>query len=55
MAGVDNVVMPEKVGGAMMAKLVARPDILEFLEKLSIRGDAPTNLEESPVKTCPKI
>lgn len=46
MAGVDNVVMPEKVGGAHMAKLIARPDIIEFLDRLSIMGEAPTNLEE---------
>lgn len=46
MAGVDNVVMPEKVGGAHMAALVARPDIIEFLEHISVHGDEPTNLEE---------
>ncbi|MCF8304327.1 MAG: potassium channel protein [Bacteroidales bacterium] len=45
-AGVNSVVMPERVGGAHMAKLVARPDVLEFLEHLSIRGDDPTNIEE---------
>jgi len=54
MAGVDNVVLPEKVGGAHMAKLVARPDIIEFLDKLSIRGDAPTNLEEISCANLPK-
>jgi voltage-gated potassium channel len=45
-AGVNNVVMPEKVGGAHMAKLIARPDTVEFLEKLSFTGDSPTNIEE---------
>lgn len=45
-AGVDNVVMPERVGGAHMATLVAKPDIMEFLERLSVHGTAPTNLEE---------
>ncbi len=45
-AGVNNVVMPEKVGGAHMAKLIARPDTVEFLEHLSITGDSPTNIEE---------
>lgn len=54
MAGVDNVVMPEKVGGAHMAKLVARPDVLEFLDKLSVLGDAPTNLEEITCDNLPK-
>lgn len=46
MGGVDNVVLPEKVGGAHMANLVARPDIIEFLDHLSVHGSDPTNLEE---------
>ena len=45
-AGVNNIVMPEKVGGAHMASLVTKPDVIEFLEHLSIHGDEPTNLEE---------
>lgn len=44
-AGVDHVVMPEGVGGAHMAKLVTRADILEFLDHLSITGSSATNLE----------
>lgn len=44
--GVDSVVLPEKVGGAHMAMLVARRDVLEFLDHLSVNGNAPTNLEE---------
>jgi voltage-gated potassium channel len=45
-AGANNVVMPEKVGGSHMATIVARPDVMEFLQHLSIHGDEPTNLEE---------
>jgi voltage-gated potassium channel len=45
-AGVNNIVMPEKVGGAHMASLVTKPDVVEFLEHLSIHGTEPTNLEE---------
>jgi voltage-gated potassium channel len=45
-AGANSVVMPEKVGGSHMATLIARPDILEFLEHLSVHGKEPTNLEE---------
>jgi len=44
-AGVDHVVMPEGVGGAQMAKLVTRADVLEFLDHLSITGSSETNLE----------
>lgn len=46
MAGVDNVVMPERVGGAHMANLVTRPDIIEFMDHVSLHGDDPTTLEE---------
>ena len=45
-AGVNNIVMPEKVGGAHMATLVTKPDVVEFLEHLSIHSEEPTNLEE---------
>jgi len=44
-AGVDHVVMPEHVGGAHMANLVTRRDVVEFMDHLSITGDSETNLE----------
>ena len=53
-AGVKSVVLPEKVGGAHMAKLIASPDIVEFLEHLSIRGEDPTNLEEIECHQLPE-
>lgn len=46
MAGVNSVVMPERVGGAHMATLVAQPDVMEFLEHLNIHGDSPVQLME---------
>jgi voltage-gated potassium channel len=46
MAGVDNVVMPERVGGSHMANLVTRPDIIEFMDHVSVHGEDPTSLEE---------
>ena len=53
MAGVDNVVMPERIGGAHMATLVAQPDIVEFLEHLSIHGDDRTQLMEIMCSNLP--
>ncbi len=44
-AGVDHVVLPESVGGAHMAKLVTRRDVVEFLEHISLTGSSSTNLE----------
>lgn len=46
MGGVDHIVMPEKVGGMHMARLVARSNIVEFLDHLSIRGSNPSIIEE---------
>lgn len=52
MAGVDNVVMPERVGGAHMANLVTTPDIIEFLDHVSVHGEDPTSLEQFE---CPEV
>jgi voltage-gated potassium channel len=46
MAGVDSVVMPERVGGAHMATLVSKPDIVEFLEHLTLHDTADAQLTE---------
>lgn len=45
-AGVKNIVMPEKVGGAHMAKLITSRDLVDFIDHMSIHGDSETNLEE---------
>jgi len=52
MAGVNNVVMPERVGGAHIANLVTSPDIIEFLDHVSVHGQDPTRLEEI---VCPEL
>ncbi|MCF8331629.1 MAG: potassium channel protein [Bacteroidales bacterium] len=46
MAGVNKVIMPEKVGGSHMASLVTKPDLVEFLQQISLKGEHETNLEE---------
>ena len=47
--GANHVVMPEGVGGGHMATLVMSPNIVEFLEHLSIDGSSAINLEEVEV------
>jgi voltage-gated potassium channel len=37
-AGADNVIMPEKIGGAHMAALVTKPYITEFIANLTGQG-----------------
>jgi voltage-gated potassium channel len=54
MAGVDSVVLPERVGGAHMATLVAQPDIVEFLEHLTLHSDTPTQLMEIACHELPE-
>jgi len=53
-AGADNVIMPDKLGGAHMASLVITPDIIEFIDRLSIEGESATNLVEILTDDLPK-
>jgi voltage-gated potassium channel len=52
-AGADNVIMPDKVGGAHMASLVAMPDVIEFLDHIRIQGGDSINLEEISMDQLP--
>ena len=45
-AGANNVIMPDKLGGDHMASLVVMPDLITFMDQLSIEGESTTNLEE---------
>ncbi len=36
-AGADHVIMPDRIGGAHMAGLVSRPDVVEFIDYLGTR------------------
>ncbi len=46
LAGADKVIMPDKIGGDHMASLVVLPDLITFMDKLSLEGERTTNLEE---------
>lgn len=45
-AGANKVIMPDKIGGDHMASLVLMPDLITFMDQLSIEGESTTNLEE---------
>lgn len=45
-AGANNVIMPDKVGGAHMASLVMKPDVMEFIDHITAEGGDNVNLEE---------
>ena len=53
-AGASNVIMPDKLGGDHMASLVATPDVIEFVDRLTIEGETTANLEEIAVDDLPK-
>jgi len=50
-AGANNVIMPDKVGGAHMASLVTTPDVVEFLDNITLEGQANINLEEIEINS----
>lgn len=50
LAGANNVIMPDKIGGDHMASLVVMPDLVEFLDNLSILDDNKVNVEEVAIE-----
>ncbi len=50
-AGANNVIMPDKVGGAHMASLVMKPDVMEFIDHITAQGGDNINLEEITFET----
>jgi len=53
-AGANNVIMPDKLGGDHMASLLVTPDIVEFVDKLAVDSHNATHLEEIIVEELPK-
>lgn len=50
LAGANKVIMPDKIGGDHMASLVVMPDLITFMDKLSMEGGDTTNLEEVAIE-----
>ncbi|OUR90351.1 potassium channel protein [Flavobacteriales bacterium 34_180_T64] len=50
LAGANNVILPDKIGGDHMASLVVVPGLLEFIDNLSIVGKSNINIEEIAVE-----
>ncbi|MBR9853438.1 MAG: potassium channel protein [Algicola sp.] len=48
--GANKVIMPDKIGGDHMASLVVMPNLITFLDQLSIEGEHTTNLEEVSIE-----
>ncbi len=45
-AGATNIIMPDRIGGQRMAKLVTQPDVVEFLDFLMLQSTENVVLEE---------
>lgn len=50
LAGANNVILPDRIGGDHMASLVVVPDLIEFIDNLSIVGESNINIEEIEVE-----
>ena len=46
MAGADNVIMPDKIGGAHMAALTIKPNVIEFMDAIITQDANEVNVEE---------
>ena len=53
-AGATNVIMPDKIGGAHMASLVMKPDVMEFVDYITGQGGDNIRLEEITFDTLPE-
>ena len=50
LAGANNVILPDRIGGDHMASLVVIPDLVEFIDNLGIVGERNINIEEVTVE-----
>lgn len=53
-AGANNVIMPDMVGGAHMASLTVTPDVIDFIDRISVQGPGEVRLEEIQFSEVPE-
>ena len=49
-AGANNIIMPDKIGGAHMASLVINPDVREFIDLVTGQSGSSIHIEEMALK-----
>jgi voltage-gated potassium channel len=52
-AGANHVIMPDRVGGAHMASLVTKPDVIEFIDYISGQEGEAVNIETIAYEQLP--
>ncbi len=53
MAGANNVIMPDSIGGSHMASLIANPDVMEFLDIIRVEGNRGANIDTITYEELP--
>lgn len=53
MAGANNIIMPDSLGGSHMASLIANPDVMEFLDIIRVQGYKGANIESIAFEDLP--
>lgn len=53
MAGANNVIMPDSIGGSHMASLIANPDVMEFLDIIRVHGNEGSNMDTITYEQLP--
>lgn len=54
-AGVNHVIMPDKIGGSHLASMVVSPDLVEFLDNLSSSPAGAMLVQEIALKKHPNV
>lgn len=53
-AGANNVIMPDVIGGSHIASLISKPDVMEFMENIHAQGIEGVNIESIAFNELPK-
>lgn len=54
MAGANNVIMPDSLGGSHMASLIANPDVAEFLDMIRVKGSVGARIDTISYEQLPE-
>lgn len=53
LAGANNIIMPDSIGGSHMASLIVNPDVMEFLDIIRVQGNQGANVESITYEQLP--
>lgn len=53
LAGANNIIMPDSIGGSHMASLIVNSDVMEFLDIIRVQGNQGANVESITYEQLP--